>query len=231
VTWDILPGGECGAYIRFGTEISHSTSAAVQAFATALRDLERVEITDVVPGYVSLYIEFDVERATFADIKGIVETIAPKSMERHASDAVLKVPVCYGGEYGPDLAKVAADCEMSEAEVIDIHSSREYEVFFIGFTPGFPFMGIVDERIAVPRLAVPRSKVHAGSVGIAGYQTGVYPVTSPGGWRLIGRTPERLAYLSGPEPRYLLNPGCRVRFSPCDETDFLRLASIASSGD
>ena len=213
---DIIAAGECGAYVRFGTDIDLGTSRTIQAFASALRALRRPEITDIVPGYVSLYIEFDVQLVTLRDVQRIVEGIDPIELPRLESEPVIEVGVYYGGEYGPDLAQVAADCRMSEADVVDIHSSSEYEVFFLGFTPGFPFLGVVDERIAVPRLARPRTRVPAGAVGMAGRQTGVYPVASPGGWRLIGRTPDRMVDLSGPEPQFLLIPGRRVRFVPRD---------------
>jgi KipI family sensor histidine kinase inhibitor len=217
---DIIAAGECGAYVRFGTEIDLGTSRTIQAFASALRAMRRTEITDIVPGYVSLYIEFDVQHATLSDVQRIVEGINPVELPHADREPVIEVGVFYGGEYGPDLAEVAADCGMSEADVVDIHSAREYEVFFLGFTPGFPFLGVVDERIAVPRLARPRTKVPAGAVGVAGRQTGVYPVESPGGWRLIGRTPERMVDLSGPEPQFLLMPGRRVRFVPRDPGGF-----------
>lgn len=217
---DIIAAGEGGAYVRFGTEIDRGTSRTIQAFASALRALRRPEITDIVPGYVSLYIEFDVELVTVSDVQRIVEGITPIDLPWLESEPVIEVSVFYGGEHGPDLAQVAADCGMSEAEVVDIHSSSDYEVFFLGFTPGFTFMGVVDERIAVPRLARPRTRVPAGAVGVAGRQTGVYPVESPGGWRLIGRTPERMVDLSGAEPRFLLTPGRRVRFVPRDPGGF-----------
>ncbi|MFZ0127942.1 MAG: 5-oxoprolinase subunit PxpB [Candidatus Dormiibacterota bacterium] len=217
---DIIAAGECGAYVRFGTDIDLGTSRTIQAFASALRALRRPEITDIVPGYVSLYIEFDVLLVTLRDVQRIVEGIDPIELPRLESEPVIEVGVYYGGEYGPDLAQVAADCRMSEADVVDIHSSSEYEVFFLGFTPGFPFLGVVDERIAVPRLARPRTRVPAGAVGMAGRQTGVYPVASPGGWRLIGRTPDRMVDLSGPEPQFLLIPGRRVRFVPRDPGGF-----------
>jgi KipI family sensor histidine kinase inhibitor len=227
---EIVAAGECGAYIRFGTVIDPDTSALVQAFAALLRDLRRTEITDVVPGYVSVYVEFDVQRMTVADLQRIVEEITPPKVESAYSGDLIDIPVCYGDSCGPDLTQVAAECAMSEADVIDIHSSREYLVFFLGFTPGFPFMGTVDERIAVPRLRAPRTKVPAGSVGIAGYQTGVYPVDSPGGWRLIGRTTEPLVDLSGSEPRFLLSPRCRVRFLPTNPGHLQHATSNISRG-
>lgn len=227
---DVVPAGECGAYIRFGTVIDPHMTAVIQAFAGMLRDLRSIEITDVVPGFVSLYVEFDVQRATIADLQRVVEEIRLPEVESIDSGDIIEIPVCYGDSCGPDLAKVAADCRMSEADVIDIHSSREYIVFFLGFTPGFPFMGTVDERIAVPRLTAPRTKVAAGSVGIAGYQTGVYPVDSPGGWRLIGRTTAQLADLSGSEPQFLLGPGRRVRFRPTDHAHLQHTTSSIDRG-
>ena len=212
---DVVPAGECGAYIRFGTQIDTTTNAIILEYAAALRNLRRSELTDIVPGYVSLYVEFDVQQITIADVRSMVTNISLRDAPKMAStEEVIEIPVSYGGDQGPDLTQVAEECGLSEREVVEIHSAREYLVFFLGFTPGYPFMGIVDERIAVPRLAKPRIKVPAGSVGIAGFQTGIYPVDSPGGWRIIGRTTKQLADMSGSEPQFLLRPGHRARFQP-----------------
>jgi KipI family sensor histidine kinase inhibitor len=123
----------------------------------------------------------------------------------------LTIPVAYGGETGPDLTEVAAFAGCSDEDVIALHTGREYRVYLIGFLPGFPYMGPVDERIAMPRREAPRLVVPAGSVGIAGRQTGIYPVESPGGWRLIGRTTQRMFDASRPSPS-LLKAGDLVRF-------------------
>ena len=129
--------------------------------------------------------------------------------------------VCCGGSLGPDLAEVAAFAGCSQDEVVALHGSRTYRVYLVGFVPGFPYMGTVDPRIAMPRRATPRVKVPAGSVGIAGEQTGIYPTETPGGWRLIGRTPIRL-FDAGREPPCLFEAGARVRFTPMTRDAFER---------
>jgi inhibitor of KinA len=125
----------------------------------------------------------------------------------------VELPVCYGGEFGPDLEEVAARCGLSAAEVMARHSTAEYRVYMLGFSPGFPYLGGLDPAIAAPRRETPRLRVPAGSVGIAGMQTGIYPQESPGGWQIIGRTPGRLFRPDRAEP-CLLGPGDRLRFVP-----------------
>jgi inhibitor of KinA len=127
----------------------------------------------------------------------------------------VELPVCYGGEFGPDLGEVAGHCGLSEPEVIARHSGAEYRVYMLGFAPGFAYLGGLDPAIAAPRRQTPRLKVPAGSVGIAGLQTGIYPLETPGGWQIIGRSPQRL-FRPGQEEPCLLKPGDRLRFVPID---------------
>jgi len=133
----------------------------------------------------------------------------------------IDVPLCYGGDYGPDLPEVAHLAHMAMEEVVAAHSAVTYRVFMLGFVPGFPYMGLVDPRIAVPRRAIPRIRVPRGSVGIAGRQTGIYPVETPGGWQLIGRTPIGL-FDARRQPPSFFRPGDSVRFYPVDEMEFHR---------
>jgi KipI family sensor histidine kinase inhibitor len=134
------------------------------------------------------------------------------------------VPVCYGGELGPDLDAVAAFAGIGQDEVVRLHTSRTYRVFMLGFLPGFTYMGTVDERIAVPRLADPRSSVQAGSVGIAGFQTGIYPASTPGGWRIVGRTPIKPFDLHRAEP-FMFKPGDAVEFYAINPVEYSRFES------
>jgi len=134
----------------------------------------------------------------------------------------IRVPVCYSGDFAPDLAAVAAFAGVTEAEVARLHASRVYRVFMLGFVAGFAYMGTVDDRIAVPRLSTPRLKVPGGSVGIAGAQTGVYPVSVSGGWQIIGRTPLKPFDPSRPEP-FLFKPGDAVQFYAIEPDEFARL--------
>ena len=129
----------------------------------------------------------------------------------------------YGGDWGPDLDDVASFAKLSVAEVIRLHASVHYRVYMLGFSPGFPYLGLVPEPIAMPRLPTPRISVPAGSVGIAGTQTGIYPIATPGGWRLIGRTPVALYRRENSATQFLLHPGDLVRFEPIGTQEFERL--------
>ena len=142
---------------------------------------------------------------------------------------VMEIPVCYGGEYGPDLDFVAKYNRLTPEEVVRLHTSAEYLIYMLGFTPGFSYMGGMDERIATPRLESPRVLIHAGSVGIAGKQTGLYPLDSPGGWQLIGRTPVRL-YDAHRDNPILLDAGLHVKFVPIDEAEFKRIVQRIELG-
>lgn len=179
-------------------------------------------ILNLHPAYATLLISFDPRLITH----GRVEALARAAESAHAelpATALVEIPVCYGGEFGPDLDDVAAHCRLTADGVIELHSSAEYLVHFIGFSPGFPYLGGLPEALATPRLLAPRVRVPAGSVAIGGSQTGVYPLASPGGWRLIGRTPLRL-FRPEVEPPALLAMGDRVRFLPISRPEFDRHA-------
>src|SRR5487761_1716805 len=219
----LVAAGEAGVYIYFGSKIDLRINRTVHAAAAQLREMRFDGVRDIVPGYVSLYVELDGRHTTFRDVQRAIDELPEIPDSEIAPASLVEIPVCYGSIFGPDLEQLAAESQLTTQEVIDIHCGRDYDVFFIGFTPGFAFMGVVDVRIAKPRLAQPRQVVPAGSVGIAGNQAGVYPVESPGGWRLIGMTPLRMVDLSAAEPDLLLQPGWQVRFVPISEREFEQL--------
>jgi KipI family sensor histidine kinase inhibitor len=219
----LLPLGDAGLVVQYGgDEISEAANAAVLALGRAVESRPPDGVVEVVPTYRSLLIVYDPLRTTAAQIRRTVEEIAT-----HADPADLSpgrpiaIPVAYGGTLGPDLAAVAQEAGLSEPEVIALHSGEEYRVFMLGFTPGFPYMGTLPPRLRVARLSSPRIRVPGRSVAIAGLQTGVYPIESPGGWRLIGRTPLRIYDPSRSNP-FLLEAGNRVRFVPISEAEFER---------
>jgi KipI family sensor histidine kinase inhibitor len=181
------------------------------------------EIRNIHPAYASVLVEFDALQLTHAEIerriRALKETIDPSAAEGR----LITIPVCYGGESGPDLAWVAAHNGLTPEQVIAIHSSADYLVYFLGFSPGFPYLGGMPSSIAAPRLSSPRKHVPVGSVAIGGDQTGVYPVSSPGGWRIIGKTPVRLFGVDR-DPPALLALGDRVRFTPIAEDQFERVS-------
>ncbi|WP_231855791.1 5-oxoprolinase subunit PxpB [Thermococcus peptonophilus] len=214
----ILPLGDSALLISFGEVIDDEVNARVHAVARAIEGEDFEWLVEVVPAYSSLAVIFDPLKATFEEVKRAVEPLLDVSAETFKGRKI-EIPILYGGEYGPDIEFIAEYNGLSVDDVIEIHSGKTYRVHFLGFLPGFAYLSPVDERIATPRLERPRLKVPAGSVGIAGRQTGIYPIESPGGWRLIGRTPLKL-FDPKRDPPTLLQPGDEVRFVPIDEEEF-----------
>ena len=168
------------------------------------------------PAYSSVLVDFDPRLRGFAELEALLRELAAAGSGADAIERMVEIPVRYGGEYGPDLEDVARHTGLSAARVVELHSSAEYLVHFLGFSPGFPYLGGLPAELATPRLAAPRKLVPGGSVAIGGSQTGVYPVDSPGGWRIIGRTPLRL-FDAEASPPALLAMGDSVRFRPIRE--------------
>lgn len=167
---------------------------------------------DVVPGIDSVVVRFDALATTADEAERTIETVLAAGIRQlEVSDDLVEIPVVYGGEAGPDLDELSAATGLSPDEIVQMHTSREYRVEMVGFTPGFAFIGGLDERLRVPRRAEPRQRVPAGSVGIADARTGLYAMASPGGWTLIGRTSCRLFDATAEQP-FALAPGMRVRF-------------------
>jgi inhibitor of KinA len=191
-----------------------------------LMELEPIPgLRNLHPAYCSLLIKFDALKLRHAELeeilRGYIERMKKVELPK---PRVVEIPVCYGGEYGPDLKDVAELHGMTDAAAIELHSSRTYLVYFLGFAPGFAYLGDVPEELATPRLATPRRSVPAGSVGIAGRQTGVYPISTPGGWRLLGRTPVAMFRPEKAEMS-LLRIGDRVRFVAISAENFAKLKS------
>jgi inhibitor of KinA len=216
----LLPLGDAALTVEFGDEIDPAMNARVIAFAETLRAQTWTGVVDVVPTYRSVTIHVDPLRL---DVMTLWDRLLPLSHSLANSSTPSgthhTIPVLYGGEWGPDVEDVAAFAKMSAADVIRLHSSVLYRVYMLGFSPGFPYLGSVPEPLAMPRLAKPRTTVLAGSVGIAGSQTGVYPTSTPGGWRLIGRTPLALFRPNSSRP-FLLSPGDMVRFESIGPQEF-----------
>ena len=184
--------------------------------------LSHPAITEVVPTYRSATVHYRPEVLSYEELKHLLAPLAQGSAEEAEELPVVEIPVCYGGEYGPDLLEVAQHCSLTPEEVIARHTAPTYRIYMLGFTPGFPYLGGMDPSIAAPRRKEPRIHIPAGSVGIAGEQTGVYPIVSPGGWQLIGRTPLRLFDPQKEQP-ILLSAGAGIRFVPIDEEAFRKM--------
>jgi KipI family sensor histidine kinase inhibitor len=202
--------------LRLGDSIDAGFNAQAHAIASRLREQAPSWLRDLVPAYASLAVFFDAQRIDSADphahVAGAVQGLLGASRSAALEEApAMEIPVCYGDEFGPDLTEAAQLCGISTDELISRHTAAIYTVAMIGFAPGFPYLLGLDESLTLPRLATPRTRVPAGSVAIGGAQTGIYPRESPGGWRLLGRTP-RVLFDAVREPPSLLSPGDRVRF-------------------
>lgn len=198
--------------VSFGSGISPDAQHAVARLTHAL--LGTRGILNLHPAFVSVLIEFDPRLRTHAEIESLVRDRMASAPAREADPPrLVEIPVHYGGEEGPDLEDVACHAGLSAREVTEIHAAAEYEVAFVGFSTCFPYLSGLPPAIATPRLKAPRKHVPAGSVAIGGAQGGIYPLASPGGWRLIGRTPLSL-FDPQAEPPALLRMGDRVRFVP-----------------
>lgn len=218
----ILPLGDAALTIEFGQEIDPAINEQVIAFAETIRAQTWEGVLDVVPTYRSVTIHVDPLCVDLDTLTNWLLQLPKSSHHAMPSGKHHRIPVLYGGEGGPDLHDVAAFAKLSAADVIRLHASVLYRVYMLGFSPGFPYLGLVPEPLAMPRLPTPRITVPAGSVGIAGTQTGIYPISTPGGWRLIGRTPIALYRPHSATP-FLLNPGDLVRFEPIEQQEFDRL--------
>jgi len=207
----IEPAGDRAFLLRFGGEMTPEANGKVLAAADRVAASASAWVVDVVPAYASLLVVYDPLRVSPETVEALLREAAETEGTGRSEGREVTIPVRYGGEDGPDLEEVARLTGSSPGEVAAIHAAGRYVVYMLGFKPGFPYLGTLDSRLRLPRRPSPRTRVPAGSVAIAGAQTGVYPVESPGGWRLIGRTPLRLFDPSLPEP-FLLRPGDRVRF-------------------
>jgi len=215
-----LLAGDSALVVEFGDEISKEVNRRVHTLAYALEKNPLPGLGEAVPTYRSLLIHYDPLRLSCEEIKAFVSDVLQKGEEVLLPEPrVVEVPVVYGGEFGPDIEFVAEHNGLSVEEVIRLHSGATYTVYMLGFTPGFTYLGGLPEALATPRLPTPRKLVPAGSVGIAGAQTGIYPIATPGGWRLIGRTPLKL-FDPNHDPPVLLGPGDKVHFVPISEEEF-----------
>jgi inhibitor of KinA len=207
--------------IEVGDEISKEATNLVRSITKRIEESLFDSIIEVIPAFTTVTVFYQVtEELQYKDIKKIIEkTLVEMKDSESIEQRTIEIPVCYGGEHGPDLEFVASHNQLTVEEVIAIHSSGTYEVNMIGFAPGFPFIGGMSEEIAAPRRSTPRLRIPERSVGIAGMQTGVYPIETPGGWQLIGRTPMDL-FLPNEEIPSLLHAGDRIVFKPISNEEY-----------
>jgi inhibitor of KinA len=217
--------GDRGLLVELGQAIDLETNARVRAAAADLEKHAYPGIVEVIPAYCSILIIYEPQRIELADLKETVRKHTTLTFDSNASVSgrTVEIPVCYGGDFGPDIEAVARHNGLSVQEVITIHTATSYPIYMLGFAPGFPYLGGLDQRLHTPRLETPRARVEAGSVGIANAQTGIYPLPSPGGWQLIGRTPLRLFAPEMDDPVPYYRPGDRLQFVSISRQEFNRL--------
>ena len=188
----IMPTGDRALTVEFGNEIDEKINARLMSFIRTLEDEKVKGIEEFVPSFRAVLIHYNPAVLSFEKLSEILKKALDKPVQELTHHKrIVKVPVCYDSEYGPDIEDVAKHAGLSISEVIELHTKAPYLVYMLGFQPGFPYLGGLDERLHTPRLETPRIKLEAGSVGIGGGQTGLYPMESPGGWRIIGVTPVR----------------------------------------
>jgi len=218
--------GDQSLLVYFGHQITLEANEKVRRLLRLLQLEPVAGVRNLHPAYCSLLVKFDALRMEHDELKAILRRYLKRLDEvKLPEPGRVEIPVCYGSEFGPDLAEVSKLHGMTEKQTIELHASVEYLVYFLGFVPGFAYLGDLPKDLVTPRLASPRKRVPAGSVGIAGNQTGVYPFATPGGWRLLGRTPVKM-FRAENDGLSLLSIGDRVRFTPISRERFAELERV-----
>ncbi len=229
---EFLPLGDCGVRMQFGSKISPAVNARIRRFGAALDAAPIDGMTEWVCGYAVVTVYYRPWIICCDDLCTALRRLSEFDAvlsEAASVERVVEIPVCYGGDFGPDLEEVAAWHRLTAEQVIRRHSRPVYRVYFLGFLPGFAYLGDLPRSLETPRRSSPRSSVPAGAVGIAGSQTGVYPLETPGGWQIIGRTPLRL-FDPRREASALLSAGDRVKFVPMDADRYRELEERNAPG-
>lgn len=216
----LMPAGDSALVVEFGDKIDENVNAHVHALARKIEEQHIEGIVEVVPTFRSVLVQYDVFVCSYSKISDMILGLADHldGFDK-TTKKIVKIPCCYGARFGPDLADMEKLTGLDRDEIIAIHSATDYKIYMLGFLPGFVYLGGLDKRIEVPRLKTPRVKIRKGAVGIGGNQTGIYPMDSPGGWRLMGATPIDL-YDENREPPILLAAGEYIRFVPISILDY-----------
>ncbi|MEE9247139.1 MAG: 5-oxoprolinase subunit PxpB, partial [Dehalococcoidia bacterium] len=223
-------GGDRALYIEVGDVISPQVNRRVKGLLDAIDEAAIEGVQALAPTYRSILVYYDPLKIPLEELKQRLSDLGRALPDASSSEArIFEIPTLYGGEFGPDLDFVASHTGLSPEEVIRIHAGTDYLVYMVGFNPGFPYLGGMPENIATPRLETPRVKIPAGSVGIAEAQTGIYPLESPGGWRLIGRSPLKM-FDPSRDPPALVEAGDLVRFVSIDEARYQDIQGEVEAG-
>jgi len=225
-----LTGGDKAIFVEFGDAIQPELNRRVRHLKLSIEKASIPGIIETVPTYRSLLVYFEPLQINARKLRAMLYSLVQSLVESEIpKPKLIEIPTVYGDEYGPDLEFVATHNGLSTSEVVQIHTGTPYLIYMIGFIPGFPYLGGMSPRIATPRLETPRTKIPAGSVGIAGSQTGIYPAESPGGWRLIGRTPLQL-FDPSHEPPALLQVGDYLNFISVTPEEFTSIKQAVEQG-
>ena len=225
-----LSAGDKAVVMEFGNEISKDINAKIRNVVKSVEEAKVDGIVELLPTYRSLMIMYDPLKIEYSELILTLDSMSSKQVDNEEEKIkIVEFPTVYGGEYGPDINFVAEHNNITVDEVIKIHTGTDYLVYMMGFTPGFTYLGGMSDKIVTPRLASPRTKIPAGSVGIAGAQTGMYPSETPGGWQLIGRTPLKL-YDPDKEPPVMLSAGDYVRYVSISEEEYLEIKNQVEEG-
>jgi len=228
--YDFKPMGDRGILISFEQVISPETALKIQQFISKVEAERSPSVVEIIPAYATVCVIYDPFLMDYGAMEDYLSAFLDGYDDnRPVSANVFEIPVLYNKTTGPDLSFISERSGLSVDEIIAIHTSCEYLIYMLGFVPGFPYLGGMDERIAAPRLKVPRQKIVPGSVGIAGAQTGMYPIESPGGWQLIGQTPVKL-YDPLRTPPVHYSAGDYIKHTAIDEAEFSRIQELEKNG-
>ncbi len=223
-------GGDRSLFVEVGDEITPEVNKGIRNLLSAIDKADVAGVQALAPTYRSILVYYDPLSVAPDTLKEQITGLYGNLKDAELGGAkIVEIPTLYGGEYGPDIDFVASHNGISETEVIEVHTGSDYLVYMVGFNPGFPYLGGMSERIATPRLPTPRVRMVPGSVGIAERQTGIYPLASPGGWRVIGRSPIRM-FDPGREPPSLVMAGDLVRFTSIDESRYREIEGEVEAG-
>jgi inhibitor of KinA len=214
---EIKEFGDGALLINFEQKIDNTIHTLVKNYSHLLDELSAV--TYQIPAYCSITVAFDKTQTTFEELKAKIETLEVDPNEIKSNSQLIEVPVCYENEFAPDLQELSKDLKLSPEEIIALHTSETYHVYMMGFLPGFPYLGKLPKSLECKRKSTPRKQVEAGSVGLAGSQTGIYPTAAPGGWQLIGQTPVKI-FNPHEEEAFQIKMGDRIKFKSISAEEF-----------